>query len=200
MKRVTIILTVMGCLLLAASMAMAKDYSQIRLEQEIRDYGTYLVGVGVSLGSVASDDEVYFDGTSGSGFNLMIGHRFNDRLTLEVTFSGLAVSDKLYEILSVGPRLDLVRITDNTFIPWVAAHISHISLEQELGTQTASLSGLSLSATGGIDLRVGDKGFIQIAYRRYPFTSDLKVGSATPERDLKSTLRVLSVTYVAHTW
>ena len=98
------------------------------------------------------------------------------------------------------PRLDLVKMSDSTVIPWVAAHISHVSLEQELDTQTVSLSALSWAATGGVDLRVGDKGFIQIAYRRYPFTSDLKVGSATPERDLKSTLRVMSVTYVAHTW
>jgi opacity protein-like surface antigen len=194
MKRTMIILAVTVSLILTAGTVRADT------EQEIRDYGTYLVGVGVSLGSVVSDDKVYFDGTDGSGFNLMVGHRFNDRLTLEVSFSGLTVSDKQFEILSVGPRLDLLRITDNTFIPWVAAHVSHISLEQELGTQTVSLSCLSLSATGGIDLRVGDKGFIQIAYRRYPFTSDLKVGSTTPARDLKSTLRVLSVTYVAHMW
>jgi outer membrane protein W len=196
MNRVTIILTATVGLVLAATMAIADT----RQEQEVRDYGTYLVGVGVSLGSVTSDDDVYFDGTSGSGFNLMVGHRFNDRLTLEVSFSGLTVSDKLYEVMSAGPRLDLVRMSDSTIIPWVAAHISHISLEQELNTQTASLSGLGWAATGGVDLRVGKKGFIQIAFRRYPFSSDLKVGGTTPGRDLESALSVFSVTYVAHTW
>jgi opacity protein-like surface antigen len=196
MKRIAIISGVTICLVLAATMAMADT----RQEQEIRDYGTNLVGVGVSLGSVTSDDDVYFDGTSGSGFNLMVGHRFNDRLTLEVSFSGLTVSDKLYEVMSAGPRLDLVRMSDSTIIPWVSAHVSHISLEQELNTQTASLSGLGWAAMGGVDLRVGKKGFIQIAFRRYPFTSDLKVGGTTPDKDLESALSVFSVTYVAHTW
>jgi hypothetical protein len=196
MNRVTIILTATVGLVLAATMAIADT----RQEQEVRDYGTYLVGVGVSLGSVTSDDDVYFDGTSGSGFNLMVGHRFNDRLTLEVSFSGLTVSDKLYEVMSAGPRFDLVRMSDSTIIPWLSAHVSHISLEQELNTQTASLSGLGWAATGGVDLRVGKKGFIQIAFRRYPFTSDLKVGGTTPDKDLESALSVFSVTYVAHMW
>ena len=196
MKRSIIILAAAASLFIASGAAQADT----RQEQEIRDYGTYLVGLGVSLASVESDDKVYFDGEAGSGFDLMIGHRFNDRLTLEVTYIGLTVADKLFEVLSAGPRLDLVPMEDNTFIPWVAVHVSHISLEQELDTETVSMSGISLAATGGVDMRVGKKGFIQFALRHYPFTSDLKVGGTTADEKLDSALSVFSVTYVAHTW
>ena len=161
-------------------------------------YGSWYGGVGISFMSISSDETIYADGTEGAGIYLLGGYRFNSLFSLEVFYTGSLDNNMVSNVFGVGPRFTFLNLRETMVAPWLAVYLSGVSLEWK--DDNVSTDSLSFSGSGGVDVKIGDSTFIEIALRYYPFSDDFKQGSTTFDEDVDTDIYEIGVSCIFHGW